>query len=134
MEQNSGFGDFLNALDDAATDPAMREVFQARYARFLAYMLDSLFRAGIVAPTQTHPDPPEACDRCSRPMASVRWFVDGVVAEGGWSNQCDTCFLRQGATLGWGSGQLWCRSDLRADGPFFCVAGDRPVPPDPDDE
>jgi hypothetical protein len=69
----------------------------------------------------TYGNPPRDFDCCSRPLAPVRMFVDGVHRPSGlWAFMCPACFLQLGRGLGDGLGQLFL---LRDDGSWLQVAG-----------
>lgn len=68
---------------------------------------------------------PSHCDRCKCAFVEEEFLVDTAIPghRGVWAYLCADCVAETGATIGWGSGQLYQQSES---GDWQLVAGGRP--------
>ena|ERR1035437_1801480 len=64
------------------------------------------------------------CDLCRCDLAEQGLFVDGRLrSDSRWANMCPRCFESNGASIGWGKGQLFAK---QSDGQWRLVSGFSP--------
>lgn len=106
-----------------ADDPERQEWLTANFER-LVEVIEALQALGLnlLGSAEYHPAPPEHCDVCEHQI-HTRFFVDGHMGGGMWSNMCANCFTREGQGIGWGIGQLFWK---QPDGSWRMIAGHDP--------
>jgi len=119
-----GFWNTLPHMAMLSGRPQLQEEFRKQYREEIIGHLTMLHRLGLVwGATSLHPEPPSECDLCAAPFTDASYFVDGRAPNGASANMCPRCFLEDGHSIGWGSGQLYLSL---GNGSWRLVAGGDP--------
>lgn len=96
-------------------------------------------RIGLIGSLDLHPTPPSSCDLCGADLDQLGLFFDaesklgavnvtgpdGVVRSvGQWADMCFPCFMKHGAGIGYGGGQVYVK---KQDDEWHCIAGGPPL-------